>query len=55
MRVLFLTHSYPSSSAPLNFKFIKVLAKQLARRGIEVFVVVPRIFLDSPYYECDEM
>ncbi len=48
---MLLTHAYPSPSAPLNAKFIELFAKRLAKRNVEIFVIVPRIFKNSPKYE----
>ena len=48
MRVLIVTTSYPSVRAPHNGVFIREHALELKRRGLDVFVLAPRVFAEDP-------
>ena len=54
MRVLIVTTSYPSRRAPHNGVFIREHALALLARGVEVFVLAPRVFEEDPVDVEDE-
>ncbi|MGC9324087.1 MAG: glycosyltransferase [Desulfomonilia bacterium] len=54
MKVLVVTTSYPDFPGSTRGIFIRKLCIELIRHGIEVVVVTPRIFTQSPLFEQDE-
>jgi len=51
MRILFLSHAYPAPQLITHAKHIETLAVNLARRGLEIIVLAPKILRASKDYE----
>ena len=51
MRILFLTNAYPDFDSSYRGIFIKKMATLLHKEGYQIFVVTPKIYHKSHYYE----
>ena len=53
LKVLFITHAYPDRPGSFRGRLVYRMARGLRQRGVEVHVLTPRVYDDSPLKQTD--